>query len=268
MDLLLNVKIIVMEGSNERRRMKLLVRLERLLEGPMILLGFVWLVVLVIELIWGLTPVLETISITIWIIFIIDFLIKFMVSPHKVRFLKTNWLTAISLVVPALRVFRMFRFFRVMRSLRGLRGLRSLRLVRLITSFNRSLKSLGATMQKRAFGYVLVLVLIVTFGGAAGMFAFETGSPGFSSYWTSLWWTAMRVITAGTKEDPLTGEGRILAILISIFGFAIFGYVTATIATFFIGRDEEEKQKEKQDDVELAALRSQLQELLDRMKKG
>jgi voltage-gated potassium channel len=57
----------------------------------------------------------------------------------------------------------------------------------------------------------------------------------------ALWWTAMRVITAGSDYWPATPEGRGLAFLLSLFGYAIFGYVTATLATFFIGRDAEEK---------------------------
>ena len=51
----------------------------------------------------------------------------------------------------------------------------------------------------------------------------------------------MRVITAGSAAEPVTGEGRALAFLIALFGYAIFGYVTATFASFFIGRDAEEK---------------------------
>ena len=51
----------------------------------------------------------------------------------------------------------------------------------------------------------------------------------------------MRVITAGNEFNPSTPEGRGLAFLIAIFGYSIFGYVTATFATFFIGRDAEEK---------------------------
>lgn len=42
---------------NERK--KLLGSIERLLEGPMIFLGFVWLVLLIVELIWGLSKPLE-----------------------------------------------------------------------------------------------------------------------------------------------------------------------------------------------------------------
>jgi voltage-gated potassium channel len=51
----------------------------------------------------------------------------------------------------------------------------------------------------------------------------------------------MRVITAGNEFNPATPEGRGLAFMIAIFGYTIFGYVTATFATFFIGRDAEEK---------------------------
>ena len=51
----------------------------------------------------------------------------------------------------------------------------------------------------------------------------------------------MRVITAGSESWPLTSEGRVLAFILSLYGYAVFGYVTATLATFFIGRDAEEK---------------------------
>jgi len=218
---------------NERK--KLLTSIEKLLEAPMIFLGFVWLVLLVIELIWGLNKPLEYSSLTIWIIFIIDFFIKFILAPVKIEFFKKNWLTAISLIIPALRVFRIFRFIRL------LRGLRGIRLVRIVSSLNRSMKSLGATMKRRAFGYVFMITLIVTFAGAAGMYALENLNAGFDSYGMALWWTAMRVITAGNEFNPSTPEGRGLAFLIAVFGYTIFGYVTATFATFFIGRDAEEK---------------------------
>ena len=216
-------------------RKKLLTSLENFLEAPMIFLGFVWLVLLVIELIWGFNKSIEYSSLTIWIIFIIDFFIKLILAPIKVDFLKKNWLTAISLIIPALRVFRIFRFVRL------LRGLRGISIVRIVSSLNRSMKSLRATMKRRAFGYVFMITLIVTFAGAAGMYALENPNPGFDSYGMALWWTSMRVIASGNEFDPSTLEGRGLAFLTAIFGYSIFGYVTATFATFFIGRDAEEK---------------------------
>ncbi len=219
--------------ANERNQ--LLKSIEKVLEGPMIFLGFVWLTLLIVELLWGLSKPLEYMSLSIWVIFIIDFIIKFILAPVKLIFFKKNWLTAISLVIPALRVFRIFRFVRLLRSVRGIR------LVRIVTSLNRSLKSLSATMKRRAFGYVMMVTLIVTFGGATGMHALEKTTEGFETFSMALWWTAMRVITAGNDFNPATPEGRGLAFLIAVFGYTIFGYVTATFATYFIGRDAEEK---------------------------
>ena len=216
-------------------RKKLLVSVGNLLEGPMVFLGFVWLIILIAELVWGLSKPLEYISLSIWIIFIIDFVIKLVLAPAKLPFFKKNWLTAISLIIPALRVFKIFRVVRL------LRGLSGIRLVRVVSSLNRSMNSLAATMKRRAVGYVMMVTLIVTFGGAAGMFAIEKYTPGFETYSMALWWSAMRVITAGNEFYPATPEGRSLGFLIAVFGYTIFGYVTATFATFFIGRDAEEE---------------------------
>ena len=218
--------------KNERK--KLLTSIEKFVDGPMIFLGFVWLVLLIVELIWGLSKTLEYIGIVIWILFIADFVIEFILAPEKTSFLKKNWLTAISLIIPALRVLRIFRFFRLLKTLNGIR------LIRLVSSLNRSMKSLAATMTRRGFVYVFLLTIAVTFAGAAGMYAIEKGNPGFGSYGLSLWWAAMRVITAGSENYPLTSEGRTLAFLMAIYGYAIFGYFTATIASFFIGRDAED----------------------------
>ncbi|HEY0732687.1 MAG TPA: ion transporter [Chitinophagaceae bacterium] len=230
-------------------------RIEHLLEVPMIFLGFVWLMLLAAEFIWGITPILETISIAIWIIFILDFVLKFSLAPSKRIYLKKNWLTAISLLIPALRIFRAFRVFRV------LRGVRSVRLVRVVSSLNRSMRSLNATMQRRGFKYVVVLTLAVIFGGAAGMFGFEKEVSGFNNYGDALWWTAMIVITMGTDYWPVTPEGKMLSFILALYGFSILGYITATLASFFVGRDAEEKSAPLAGSDDLAQIKKQLEEL-------
>lgn len=234
----------------DRERNILLLRISRILEAPMVFLGFVWLILLVVELIWGLSRHLEYLSLAIWVLFIFDFILKFILAPAKITYLKKNWLTAFSLIIPALRIFRLARVVRV------LRGVRGIRLVRIISSLNRSMKSLGATMKRRGFGYVFLITLIVTFAGAAGMYALENPNPGFDSYGMALWYTAMRVITAGNEFNPLTPEGRSLGFLIAIFGYTIFGYVTATFASFFIGRDAEEKDAPVAGTKDIEALRN------------
>lgn len=227
-------KILFMKLKILRERYKLLKAVDKLLEGPMIFLGFVWLGMLIIELVWGSNKTIEFATLAIWFVFIIDFIVKLILAPEKIKYFKSNWLTVISLLIPALRVLRLFRFFQAFRALSGIR------LVRIISSLNRSLRSLGATMQRRAFGYVFILILIVCFAGAAGMFAFENHSRGFETYGMALWWTAMKIITASNEFYPATSEGRSLGFLIAVFGYTIFGYVTAAFASFFIGSDAEE----------------------------
>ena len=60
---------------------------------------------------------------------------------------------------------------------------------------------------------------------------------GFTSYGHALWWTGMLVASIGTENWPMTTEGRVLAMLLSIYGLAMFGYITATFASFFVGHD-------------------------------
>lgn len=248
-------------------RSEVLQQLEDWLEMPMLVLAFVWLALLMVELIWGLNPLLETFGTVIWIIFIIDFAVRFTLAPHKLDFLKSNWLTAIALALPALRIFRIARAIRLLRVARATRGLR---LVRVITSLNRGMKSLGATMGRRGFGYVIALTAAVILAGAAGMYAFENEiSGGLNSYGLALWWTAMLMTSIGSEYWPQTAEGRVLCFLLSLYGFAVFGYVTATLASFFIGRDAENHEAEiagaqsiNELRAEIAALRADLHVLL------
>jgi voltage-gated potassium channel len=245
----------------ERERYELLQRLEDLLEMPMVVLAFAWLALLIGDLIWGESPTFEAIGAIIWVVFILDFALKFILAPHKLEYLKTNWLTAISLLVPALRIFRVVRLLRLARVGRGLR------LFRVISSLNRSMRALGATLRRRGFGFVAILTLMVVFAGAAGMYAFENGVPGgLNSYGEALWWTSMIMTTLGSQYWPQTLEGRVLCVILALYAFAIFGYVTATLASFFLGRDAEESKGELAGSREIAALREELSALREEMR--
>ena len=221
------------EVDYERRQ--ILDQWEGWLETPLILLGLIWLVLLVIELSWGLSPFLETVGTVIWIVFIIDFAVRLLISPDKLQYLKNNWLTAVALILPALRVLRILR---VARMLRTVRAARSLRLLRIVTSVNRGMKALSASFGRRGFGYVTALSVVVLLAGAGGMYAFENEvQGGLNSYGEALWWTAMLLTSIGSEYWPQSAEGRVLCFLLSLYGFGVFGYVTAALASFFIGRD-------------------------------
>ena len=249
------------EEDLTRERDELLQRLEDWLETPMLVLAFVWLALLVVELIWDESLIFGTIGTIIWVVFIVDFAVKLALAPHKVAFLKRNWLTAISLLLPALRLFRIFRVFRLLRLARAGRGLR---LLRVVSSLNRSMKALSASLSRRGFGYVLALTVLVTLAGAAGMYAFENQAPGGpNSYGDALWWTAMIMTTLGSQYWPQTAEGRVLCVFLALYAFGVFGYVTAALATFFVGRDAENDEAELAGAKQLATLRDEVSALRD-----
>jgi voltage-gated potassium channel len=254
-----------LEAALETERESILQQLDDWLETPLLILSFVWLALLVIELVSSLTPFLESVGTVIWIIFGLDFALRFWIAPHKVKYLKNNWITALALFLPALRVLRIARLARLLRASRAVRGLR---LVRLFTSLNRGLKALRAGMGRRGFGYVLAATVIVTFAGAAGMFAFENQvGSGFKTYTDALWWTAMLMTTLGSEQWPQTGEGRVLCFLLSVFAFTIFGYVTATLATFFLGRDAENAEGEIAGEQSIAALSEEIRALREELRE-
>jgi voltage-gated potassium channel len=255
---------VPVDEALKKERYELLQRLKDSLETPMLALAFLWLALLVVELIWGESLLFEIIGTIIWVIFILNFAVEFVLAPHKVAYLKHNWLTAISLLVPALRLFRLFRVFRLLRLARV--G-RSLRLLRIVSSLNRGMRALGASLSRRGFGYVIVLTVLVTFTGAAGMYAFENEAPGgIKSYGEALWWTAMILTTMGSQYWPQTGEGRVLCVFLALYAFAVFGYVTATLATFFIGRDAENEEAELAGAKQLAAIRDEMMGLREEIR--
>lgn len=218
-----------------RNRLQLLRKISAVFDTPMALLGLAWFCLMVVDLTRGLSSLGENATTLIWVLFLVDFAIRLTLAPRKLGYIRKNWLTLVALLLPALR---MLRFARVLRSLARLRGLP---LVRILASINRSMRALGATMQRRGFGYVMSITLVVTLAGAAGMLHFEggKGGGGIDDFWTALWWTGMMMTTMGSDYWPRTGEGRVLCMFLSIYAFAVFGYVTGTIATYFIGRDHE-----------------------------
>jgi voltage-gated potassium channel len=253
----------------DTERETLVKQLQAWLELPMLVLAFIWLALFLVEMVWGLSPFLEAAGLVIWVVFILDFALGLSLSPHRLQFVKSNWLKGIALLAPALRVFRIVTLLRLARLSGAARLARGMRLLRMLSSVNRGMRALGASMGRRGFGYAVVLTLIVTLVGAAGMYTFENNNPrgpGLDSYGAALWWTAMIMTTMGSEFWPQTGEGRVLCLLLALYSFGVFGYVTATLATFFIGRDADDEEAEVAGARSIAALRVEIAALRDEIR--
>ena len=251
----------------ERERHRLLTRIDRALQKPMMVLGLVWIVLIVLDLLGRLSPLFHQLTYVIWGLFVLQFLVELVIAPRKIRYLRRQWITALSLLAPALRVLSIFRLARTFTVLRGAR------LVRVIGGANRGMRILGRVMDRRGFGYVMLLTLIICLAGAAGVYAFERDAANsrFDSFGTAVWWTAMTLTTMGTDHFPVTPEGRFLTLLLAIYGFAVFGYVTATVASYFVARDADDERGEvagvrhvQQLQAQLTSIEAKLTQLTDR----
>lgn len=255
------------EVTQQTRRRKRLLRLDyfaHVLEFPMVLLAIGWIVLLVIELVHGLNPFLTGVGTAIWVIFVLDFLLRISIAPDKIAFLKRNWLTLASLLVPALRAFRIARLVMLLRASRTVRGLR---LLKVVSSANRGLRAAAMSTSRQGAPYVLVATLMVVFIGAAGMYAFEARNvvtDGFSNYTEALWWTAMLVTSIGSQYWPQTLEGRVLTLLLSLYGLGVLGYITAFLASVLVGRSD----RQNEDSANLRQIQADLAEIKAALKDG
>lgn len=231
--------------------------LEHWVEGPMRLLSFAWLMLVFGELLHPKAALLQTFGTAIWAVFILEFAVRFVLAPAKLRFLKRNWLTALALAVPALRLVRVLTVLRFLSLLGG--G----QVLVLLGTVNRTMNALRASMGRRKVAFVAALTVIVMLLGAAGMFSLEphtatSGTMGFADYGDALWWTAMLMTTIGSAYWPQTVPGRVLGFLLSVYSIGVFGYLTAVLSSFFVGQDAEDSSGPVAGADDIAALRKDI----------
>jgi voltage-gated potassium channel len=207
-----------------------------LIDPVLTLLGIVWLVLLVLDLSGSLSPELQLVTLILWLIFIADYLLELVIAPDRLAYLRANWVGAIALVIPAVRFFAAFRAFAALRSLRAVR---TLNLARLLTSTNRGLRTVRAFFRTNQLGLVVASSAVVTLAGAAAIYFFEGSENGdIQNFGDALWWSGMMLTTMGSQFWPQTWEGRVVAWLLALYSFAVFGYITATLASYFVRSKE------------------------------
>ncbi|MCC7364822.1 MAG: ion transporter [Dehalococcoidia bacterium] len=219
-------------------------------------LAFVFAALLVVELAADLSPAwqrrVEVAEYAIWAIFAADFLTRLVLAEDRVRYLRTNWLAGVAVVLPAFRVFRLARAVRLARGLR---------LARVVTTTNRGGRALAKLAGTGGLGFVFGLsVLVVALAGAA-VASLEAGHPDahITSLREGLWWAATTVTTLGSPQYPVSDEARVLGLLVMIYGLAVSGYVTAVLAVLLLGL------RERPAPDETAALRDEIAQLREEL---
>jgi len=91
---------------DDERRL-LLEQIVCVMRVPMTVLSFVWIALIIDNLVRGLPYPARLISDAIWILFVLEFLVEIIVAPDDTAYLKKHWLTVLTLFLPAFGVQRL-----------------------------------------------------------------------------------------------------------------------------------------------------------------
>lgn len=222
------------QRATRAERYRLVAEIEAMLDGPATYLAIVFVIALAVEIVLGaqglaVPQVLVWLQLAIWGVFIVHFLLGITISPDRGRYLRTNWLTALSLVVPFLRAFRALRAVRVLRATNSLR---------VAAGFNRTARSLRGALAWSRAGYAAALAATAALLGSAALLMFEAEAPNsqITDYAEALWWASATLTTVGAASEPVTLGGRIVALLLMLGGLVLLGYVAGVLAALLFGR--------------------------------
>ena len=222
--------------SKQKIKYPLLLSIQAKLDLPMLILSFVWLGVLITELVYGSNVELHFVGSSIWIFFILYVGLRFLTAEDRWAFLKKNWLFVLAIVAAVMRFFPFLQEIPIARILTATFGMQ---VIWIFTSADQGMRSLRRKLGQRGSGYVIVFTFVFVLVSAAGMLHFENlpNEPdGLKTYPRALWWTAMQMTNIGSAYSIRSDGGRVICLAISIYAAAMFGYLTALIASFFIDR--------------------------------
>lgn len=168
--------------------------------------------------------IINTINVSIWLIFVTDYVVRLALSKNKISFVKNNVIDLISI----------FPFENAFQGLRAARILRIIYMIRAFVYLNRLYQRVSAIIRTNDFHHVLWFTFATIFCGAIAISHIDDMPIG-----DALWWSFVTTTTVGYSDiAPSSFAGRIIAIFLMIIGIGFLSMLTGTIATYFIKSHE------------------------------
>lgn len=191
--------------------------------------SLIFLVAYAIPIIWpaisnGLRFACDVATWTVWLFFVIDYVVRLVLSEQRLQWAKSHLLDLAVIALPLLRPLRLLRIVTMLRFLDS-----------------------RATMKLRGrmMSYVLGGSALLGFVGALAVLDAERGQPDANilAFGDAMWWAVTTMTTVGYGDYyPVTGVGRLAAVGLMIGGIAILGTVTASLASWMVERIRDEEQ--------------------------
>ncbi|MBM9458305.1 two pore domain potassium channel family protein [Nocardioides sp. zg-536] len=201
---------------------------ERRSEVPLILLALAFLVayawpVLDPRIDADLRLFLTWVSWAVWVAFAADLLIRLVLAQDRRRYALSHWYDVALVALPLLRPLRLLRL---------------LALVRILD------RSASSNLAGRVLVYVSGATSLAVLLGSLAVLDAERDADGanLTTFGDAIWWACATVTTVGYGDRfPVTLEGRLVAGVLMVVGIGLVGTVTATVATWILGRVAEEQ---------------------------
>ncbi|MGO4890335.1 potassium channel family protein [Anaerobacillus sp. MEB173] len=160
----------------------------------------------------------------VWFIFFIDVSTRFILTKDKLAYIKKNPFDIIA-IIPLDSIFQLARLVRL------------IRILRFAAIAQKYAKPVVEILKTNGLHKVIIFTSILIFVCAIPITIAE---PSMETYADGLWWSVVTATTVGYGDiSPVTGIGRIIAIILMIFGIGLIGMVTGSIATYFLIGSEE-----------------------------
>ena len=173
---------------------------------------------------------IHTIDLIVALIFLSDFIIGMYLADSRKKYFKQNWPDLLASIPITEGMFR---------SLRALRILRLVRIIRVIARVRR-IGVLADRMADKSSQYVYAsaITAVVVLSGAVAFFSMEFGiNPQVNNFFDAVWWAVVTATTVGYGDIyPITWEGRIIGMLLMIFGIGLVGTIAGFVGSHFLER--------------------------------
>lgn len=219
-------------GVNDEENVRAL-RLGRFFDQAIVLAIFLIFLDLVLSLTNQKTNFLEQwLGVIIWLIFLSEVLTLSLVVDQRRRYLQENWLTLL-VVIFTIPWIEWGSFWPLI--------IRLLRFVVVFRFLSQSLAAAHKILTTNGFGKILLLAALLIFMAGALLSYIEPEK----SLLDGLWWALVTISTVGYGDvAPQTLAGRILGAAVILIGVVVFSIVTANIAAFLIGSEQEDREAE------------------------
>jgi voltage-gated potassium channel len=169
----------------------------------------------------------EVVTAASWVVFAVDYVVRLALATDRWRWFYRHLFDLAIVLLPLLR---------------------PLRLVRLVILIAALQRAVGHAIRGPVVIYTISAAVLLVFVASLAVLESERSAPDahITTFGAAVWWAITTITTVGYGDlTPVTGTGRVIAVLLMIGGISLVGSITATLASWIVQRVADEQSAEE-----------------------